>query len=130
MVKRPDGYHTVNPYIFCDQPNALAQFLETAFDAEEKGRTEYEGRIANLELRIGDAMMMLSQSDERYPAMPTAFYIYVENADQSMERAVAAGATLEMEVMDMSYGDRQGGVRDINGNIWWISQRLVDEDYH
>ncbi len=28
-----------------------------------------------------------------------------------------------------SYGDRQGGVRDAWGNIWWISQRLVDGPY-
>lgn len=27
-------------------------------------------------------------------------------------RALAHGATLEMEVEDMPYGDRQGGVRD------------------
>ena len=46
-----------------------------------------------------------------------------------MARALQAGATLEMAVGDMSYGDRQGGVRDGHGNIWWISQRLVDEPY-
>jgi PhnB protein len=34
-----------------------------------------------------------------------------------------------MEVADMPYGDRQGGVEDPSGNIWWISQRLVEEPY-
>jgi PhnB protein len=34
-----------------------------------------------------------------------------------------------MEVADMPYGDRQGGVRDAWGNLWWISQRLVDAPY-
>ena len=29
----------------------------------------------------------------------------------------------------MPYGDRQGGVRDAHGNVWWISQRLVDAPY-
>jgi PhnB protein len=24
------------------------------------------------------------------------------------------------------YGDRLGGVRDAQGNLWWISQRLVE----
>ena len=26
-------------------------------------------------------------------------------------------------------GDRQGGVRDLHGNLWWISQRLVEAPY-
>ena len=34
-----------------------------------------------------------------------------------------------MAVADMPYDDRQGGVRDRGGNIWWISQRLVREPY-
>jgi PhnB protein len=34
-----------------------------------------------------------------------------------------------MKVADMPYGDRQGGVRDIAGNIWWVSQRLTAEPY-
>jgi PhnB protein len=46
-----------------------------------------------------------------------------------MERALSHGAALEMPVADMPYGDRQGGVRDRHGNIWWISQRLVEEPY-
>ena len=38
-------------------------------------------------------------------------------------------ANLQMDVSDMPYGDRQGGVKDPFGNIWWISQRLVDGPY-
>ena len=55
--------------------------------------------------------------------------MYVDDADDSMRRALEHGATLEMEVGDMPYGDRQGGVRDKHGNLWWISQRLVHEPY-
>jgi len=29
----------------------------------------------------------------------------------------------------MPYQDRQGGVKDPFENLWWISQRLVDEPY-
>jgi uncharacterized glyoxalase superfamily protein PhnB len=31
--------------------------------------------------------------------------------------------------MDMPYGDRQAGVTDPFGNLWWISTRLVQEPY-
>jgi len=36
---------------------------------------------------------------------------------------------LEIEVGDMPYGDRQGGVKDPHGNIWWISQRTLHDPY-
>ena len=126
----PDGFQTITPYFFCDEPLAFATFLEQAFDGVETGRTQREdGTIANMMVRVGTVTLMISQADKNYPAMQTALYIYVDNADESMARALAAGAALEMDVMDMSYGDRQGGVRDTAGNIWWISQRLTDQPY-
>ncbi|THI87175.1 MAG: VOC family protein, partial [Nitrospira sp. CG24A] len=47
----------------------------------------------------------------------------------SMQQALAQGAVLMMEVGDMPYGDRQGGVKDQHGNIWWISQRTIHQPY-
>jgi PhnB protein len=61
--------------------------------------------------------------------MAASYYLYVEDADASMKRAIEHGATLVMAVGDMPYGDRQGGVRDAHGNLWWISQRIVEEPY-
>ncbi|WP_435106395.1 VOC family protein [Arhodomonas sp. AD133] len=72
---------------------------------------------------------MVSEASADYPAMPAAYYLYVADANAAMERALAHGASLEMAVADMPYGDRQGGVRDAHGNIWWISQRLVERPY-
>ncbi len=72
---------------------------------------------------------MASEASERYQPMASAYYLYVEDADASMKRALEHGGTLEMEVGDMPYGDRQGGVKDKHGNIWWISQRTVHEGY-
>ena len=46
-----------------------------------------------------------------------------------MNRALSAGPTKIMDVSDMPYKDRQGGVRDPCGNIWWSSQRLVEGPY-
>lgn len=62
--------------------------------------------------------------------MPASCYLYVEDADAAMSRAIAAGATVIMDVADQPYQDRQGGVRDPCGNLWWISQRLVDGPYY
>jgi len=64
-----------------------------------------------------------------FPAMPASCYLYVENADEAMTRAIAAGGTKIMEVADMPYNDRQGGIKDSFGNLWWLSQRLIDGPY-
>lgn len=31
-----------------------------------------------------------------------------------------------MEPMDQPYGDRNAGVRDESGNVWWIATRIAD----
>ena len=48
-------------------------------------------------------------------------YFFVADADAAVARALANGASLEMPVGNMPYGDRQGGVRDPGGNLWWVS---------
>lgn len=126
----PQGFSTVTPYIFVQDAENFVRFMYQAFDASERCRSlRPDGRIANTQLQIGNTTLMASEASEAYPAMPSAYYLYVEDADASMASALAAGASLEMEVADMSYGDRQGGVRDPFGNIWWISQRLIDAPY-
>ena len=71
---------------------------------------------------------MVSEATERYKPMAAAYYLYVEDADASMQQSLAHGAVLEMEVGVMPHGDRQGGVKDQHG-IWWISQRTIHEPY-
>nr|WP_246756994.1 VOC family protein [Bradyrhizobium neotropicale] len=72
---------------------------------------------------------MLSEASEQFPASAAAFYLYVADADASMAKAERAGAEKIMDIADMPYGDRQGGVRDPSGNIWWVSQRTSAEAY-
>jgi PhnB protein len=72
---------------------------------------------------------MVSEGSPAFPAMPASYYLYVEDADEAMRKAFAAGATKIMDVADMPYDDRQGGVKDPCGNLWWISERLVDGPY-
>jgi len=129
-MKKPEGFGTVTPYLFVDGAERLVAFLIAAFGAQEVLRSlRPDGRIANAQLRIGDVMLMISEASAGYPAMPASYYLYVDDADAVMARALAAGATLEMAVANMPYDDRQGGVVDPCGNLWWISQRLIDGPY-
>ena len=128
---RPEGFHTLNAYLFVDAPEALIDFLKVAFHAEEIEKTldEQSNRIANCIIQLGDSCFMISQASERFKAMPSAFYFFVADVDAVFNNALDHGAVSIMPPMDMSYGDRQGGITDPAGNIWWITTRLVEKGY-
>jgi PhnB protein len=50
----------------------------------------------------------------------------VNDADAVYRRALEAGATSKMEPADQFYGDRNAGVRDPVGNVWWIATHKED----
>jgi PhnB protein len=126
----PEGFGTVTPYFFVNEAEKFVEYLVSGLGGKERGRSlRPDGRIANAQIRLGSSTVMVSEASEAFPAMPGSFYLYVENADDSVEEAVKAGGELIMPVADMPYEDRQGGVRDPFGNIWWISQRLVGRPY-
>ena len=126
----PPGFNTVAPYFFVDDADAFISFLVNGLDGEETSRTlRPDGKVQNAHVKLGSSTVMVSEATPRYPQMGCAFYLYVANAHAAMKRAIEHGAVLEMAVSDMPYGDRQGGVRDRHGNIWWISQRTAQEPY-
>lgn len=126
----PPGFGQVTPYIFSKDAVTYVEFLKGAFDAVEIGRSvRPDGAIANCQLRIGTSILMLSEASDAFSPTFSAYYLYVEDADASMERAIQHGGMKIMDTNNMDYGDRQGGVRDPGGNIWWISQRLTDKGY-
>ena len=125
----PPGFTTLFPYLFVTGAEAYLDFLEKGLGGEVLGVERHEGVVRNAQVRFGDTTIMLSEAIEwREPTRGT-FYLYVEDADAAMARALAAGGTEEMKVADMPYGDRQGGVRDPAGNIWWLSQRMAPGPY-
>ena len=127
----PKGYGTVFPYLLVKDMTRFVNFVTTVFDAKELGRTVMpNGRIANCRMRIGTTSFMVSEPDgEMFKPLPVSHYIYVEDADATFAKAMANGATKVMDVTNMPYEDRQGGVIDPCGNYWWISTRLVEEGY-
>jgi PhnB protein len=126
----PPGFNTVTPYFFIENAEAFVSFLVNGLGGTETCRTmRPNGFIANVQVHLGTSAVMVSEATEMYRPMAGAYYLYVENADESMARALKHGAVLEMEVGNMPYGDRQGGVKDQHGNIWWITERTVHEPY-
>ncbi len=128
-MRVPPGFNTVTAYFLVTGADRFLAFLVDGLGGVEILRHMNGSRIANAQVRLGDSTVMVSEASQAFPAMPSSTYLYVENAEAAMARAVAAGAVTVMAVADMPYGDRQGGVRDPFGNLWWLSQRLVDGPY-
>jgi PhnB protein len=125
----PPGFTTVFPYFFMDDADGFCRFLVEGLGGREIGRHLDGDRIANAQVRLGDTTVMVSEAGRGFPSMPGSYYLYVKDADAAMARAIAAGAAEIAPVRDQPYGDRQGGLRDAWGNLWWISQRLVKGGY-
>jgi len=128
-MKIPPGFHTVTPYFFVEDAPRFLVFLLQGLGGVEIARHLEGDRIANAQVRLGTSMVMLSEASPAFPAMPASYYLYVDSADDAMARAMTAGGKKIMDVANMPYGDRQGGLKDPWGNLWWISERLVDGPY-
>ncbi|HUE02414.1 MAG TPA: VOC family protein [Bryobacteraceae bacterium] len=128
-MSKPEGYHTITPYLMIRGAADAIDFYTKAFGATEVMRDMDEaGRVRHAEIKIGDSHAMIVDETPKFPEMrsvqafggsPMNMFLYVDDADASAQRALAAGATLIMEVRDQSYG-RSGGVKDPYGLDWWI----------
>jgi uncharacterized glyoxalase superfamily protein PhnB len=99
---------------------AAAGFLREVFGATGEAR---EGVPA--EIRIGDSLVMVSPAGAR-ELFPAFLYVYVEDADATYRRAMAAGAACLEEPRDTPYGDRRAMVRDPSGNVFQIASRAAE----
>jgi uncharacterized glyoxalase superfamily protein PhnB len=65
---------------------------------------------------------MVTAAGER-ELFPAFLYVYVDDADATYERALAAGAVSLEGPVDTPYGDRRAMVRDRFGNVFQIAHR-------
>ena len=125
----PEGYHTLTPYMTVRDAARAIEFYKQAFGAVERGVMKGpDGKIMHAELRIGDSIVMLG--DEFPPqsigGTGMGLHIYVEDVDSAFDRAIGAGATIEMPVSDMFWGDRYGKLLDPFGHKWSIATHTRD----
>ncbi|HXH10729.1 MAG TPA: VOC family protein [Alphaproteobacteria bacterium] len=123
----PDGFHTVTPFLVVQGASTLIDFLKQAFDATEVFRmADPDGAVMHAEVKIGDSIIMMGEASGEHKPMPVGMYLYVNDVDAVYKRALQAGATSQMEPANQFWGDRQGGVKDPAGNLWWIATHIED----
>ena len=112
------------PALHYRDPEAALEWLKRAFGFDEKAVYRgQDGRIHHAELRLGDGLVMFGGIPAGNPSYddaqpPVTIYPVVSDPDAHCERARAAGARIVRELADQSYGSREYGARDLEGNAW------------
>jgi PhnB protein len=131
----PEGYHTLSLYLAVEDAAEAIEYYKQAFGAKERLRMEAPGgKIGHAELEIGDSLVMVSdpfpQASTRSPkelgGTSAGAFMYVEDVDAVVKKAVDAGATVTMEVADQFWGDRFGSITDPFGHLWSIATHVED----
>ncbi|MEO8854554.1 MAG: VOC family protein [Ginsengibacter sp.] len=120
-MKIPDNNQTVMPYLIVPNAEGFLSFTEKVFNAKEISKyMRDEKTIMHAEIMIGDSTIMFADATEEFKPSTSGLFIYVENADETFEKAIQDGASVLREMNDEEYG-RSGGIKDLFGNTWWIT---------
>ncbi len=90
--------------------------------------------VSDVELTLRGTTLMLGpenpargmRSAKTVGASPASLYLYVENVDKTVAKAVGLGATTQGQVMDMFWGDRCGMVVDPDGYGWMVGTHKAE----
>ena len=127
ITPTPQSYHTITPYLVVQDVPALIDFLKQAFGAEQTFQAIGSAGGIHAEVRVGDSELMIGgggpEVSWKGESMPQSLHLYVPDADAVYRRAMQAGAISTEEPTDQPYGDREAGVKDPVGNLWWIATR-------
>jgi uncharacterized glyoxalase superfamily protein PhnB len=129
----PEGYHTITPQLTLDNAARAIDWYKKALGAEDVSRSQGpDGKIMHAELKIGNSRIMVndvigdSKGPKAFGGSPASLWLYVEDADKLFNRAVSAGAKVQVPLADQFWGDRGGAIADPEGYTWWIATRKED----
>ena len=133
----PDTYRRITPCLVVRGGAKALEFYTDVFRATERWRFPGpNGTIAHAELQIGDSVLIVEdESAQRGTKAPPAggvegspsfLFLYVEDVDAVVARAVQMGAKLARPPQNQFYGDRDGYIVDPFGHGWTIATHVED----
>jgi uncharacterized glyoxalase superfamily protein PhnB len=131
----PKGFHTITPHIVCRDAKKAIEFYQKAFGAESvRTLSMPDGSVMHAELKIGDSIVMLGEEAPKWNVLSplslgnctAVIHLFTDDVDSAFQRAVSAGCTAMMPVMDQFWGDRYGQVVDPFGHRWSIATHKED----
>ena len=133
----PDSYRRVTPCLTVQRGAEALEFYAKVFGASERMRTPGPGgTIAHAEIEIGDSVIIVEDEDPHrgtkapppggLDGSPASLFIYVEDVDAVIARAVQLGAKLQRAAENQFYGDRDGHIIDPFGHGWTVASHVED----
>jgi len=131
----PDGASAVIPRLVCRDPAAAIDFCVSTFGAIERlRRLGPDGNVAHAMMTIGPAMIMIegewptltSRAPNPDGSSPVVIYVYVEDVDKTVERAIANGAQVLVPLQNQFWGDRIAWIMDPSGHVWTVATRIEE----
>ena len=129
----PDNSTVVIPRLICRDPAAAVDLCVSTFSAVVVvQRPGPDGKTVHALLTIGPAMIMIESEWPEYPgrapntdgSSPVVIFVYIEDVDAAVDRAVARGARVLVPAQDQFWGDRTAWVIDPSGHVWTIATRV------
>jgi PhnB protein len=133
----PQHYRRVTPALVVDGGAKALEFYADVFGATERVRFPGpDGSIVHAEIELGDSVIIVEDASPMMgtsapppgglAGSPTFLFLYVEDVDATIERAVERGATLKRPAQDQFYGDRDGFIVDPFGHGWSVATHVED----
>lgn len=131
----PENSSIVIPRLFCRDPVAAMDFCARAFDAVELGRRHGpDDKVVHGLISINSEMVMIegewptlpSRAPKPDGSSPVVIFLYVEDVDHTVARAVDLGAQIIVPAQDQFWGDRIAWIMDPSGHVWTIASRVED----
>ncbi len=138
FIHKPQGEHTITPYLNIKGAKAAIEFYSQVFGAKETGRLSApDGAVMHCELQIGDSKIMLAEESLEWGNIspttlgdsPVTITLYVDDVDATFQRALDAGATQIMPLKDEFYGLRVGVFYDPFGHKWHIHTPIEEVSF-
>jgi uncharacterized glyoxalase superfamily protein PhnB len=125
-------YNKLNPFVIIKGgASNFIKFVEKVFDAEENKpvRTpDRDGTLIHAEVQIGDSMILVADSKEDWPFTPAFLQVYVDDAQEVLNRAEIEGAEIITKVSVFYNGLKLARFKDAWGNIWWLYEKMNVEN--
>lgn len=121
-MKLPKGHQTIMPYLMLDKAFDFYAFTKEVFNASETIRELRDDNktIMHSEIEINGSTIMYCETSDDWKQQNANLFIYVENADETFNKALKAGSKTIMPLTNQHYG-RTCGIEDPFGNTWWIT---------
>jgi PhnB protein len=127
----PSNYSRIDPWVISRDTDAEIEFMRRAFGAQERPNSRMlnaDGKIVHVEVELAESVVMMFDTQPGWPDLPAHLRVYVEDAQASVDNAVAVGARVVTRPTVLAFGERVARVRDPQGHLWWIHERMEELD--